>query len=229
VDEKMIKRISEKIAKCLALSMSENAHESELAKRQAKALMKKYNLTMGDVVASQIHSKKSKTGSRHMPPLHLVYLSHTIAKAFGCQAISCSGGGWDSSHVEFLGIGIKPELASYTFDVLSRLIKRDRTQYLTTLWRYKRSNKIRMANIFCEHWVFQISRQVHEFAGSKSEEKAISAYKLRAFGDSLELDERSITQNKNLNDREAVYAANIAANDVSLRQPIHSQRNTLLS
>lgn len=40
-----LKKIAAKIAKCLALSASDNSSEAEAAKRQAEALIKKYSLT----------------------------------------------------------------------------------------------------------------------------------------------------------------------------------------
>lgn len=223
-----LKRVANKISKCLALAASENPSESATAKRQADALMKKYNLTTGDVAASQVHVKSSQTGSKFKPPLYLAHLSNIIARAFGCESISCSGGGWMSSHIEFLGLGIKPELASYTFDVLSRQIKADRMQYRKTLFRYKRSNKVRMANLFCEQWVSHISQQIVEFAGTEKEKQAISAYKERTYTE-LQQDKRELYKLQKDSDIKAILAGIQSAEHVKIHKPVQRRENTLLA
>ena len=43
MSENDLKRVAEKIAKLLALANSDNPHEADNAKRQAQALMRKYN------------------------------------------------------------------------------------------------------------------------------------------------------------------------------------------
>ncbi len=223
-----LKRVANKISKCLALASSDNPSEAAIAKRQAESLMKKYNLTSGDVAASQVHVQGSQTGSKYKPPLYLAYLASIIAKAFGCESISSSGGGWRASHVEFLGVGIKPELASYTFDVLSRHLNADRAQYLATLYRYKRSNKIRMANLFCEQWVSHLSQQIVEFAGTEQEKQAITAYKKRTYAD-LQKDKRESSKLQKDSDIKAILAGIQSAEHVKIHKPVQRRENTLLA
>ena len=141
--EAELKKIATKIAKCLALATSNNPGEAEAAQRQANALMQKYNLSSSDIAASTVHEKTSKTGGKFNPPVHLVRLSGLIAKAFGCGSAFESGGGFNDSLNYFIGPGIKPDLASYTFDVLRRQISKDRAAYTATLKRYKRENRIK--------------------------------------------------------------------------------------
>lgn len=223
-----LKKIAAKIAKCLALANSDNPSEAEAAKRQADALMQKYNLTGGDVAAAQVHEHQNKTGGKHRPLLYLCNLARIIATAFGCEAIVSPGGGWRDSCMKFLGLGIKPELAAYTFDVLRRQITKDRAAYTATLKRYKRENKIRMADIFCEAWCWRISQQVREFAGTEQEKNAIALYKQQRFADSLVTDTRTAAKPKKPTDQQAIVAGLDAAREVSIHKPVQSKRGALL-
>jgi hypothetical protein len=223
-----LKKIAIKIAKCLALASSDNPGEAEAAKRQADALMKKYNVTSGDVAAAQVHEQHSKTGSKNRPPVYLCGLANTIATAFGCEVVISSGSGWTDSCMKFLGLGIKPELASYTFDVLRRQIIKDRAAYSATLKRYKRENKIRMADIYCDAWIWRISQQVQEFAGTEQDKAAIAAYKEQRWGDSLKSDTRKAPELKKDSDHQAIVAGTYAARDVSIHKPVQSKRGAQL-
>lgn len=224
-----LKKIAEKIAKLLALSTSDNPTEAETAKRQANALMEKYNLTSGDVIAAGVHEQHCHTGGKYNPPLYLCGLSNIIAKAFGCEAIFTSGGGWADSVIRFVGVGIKPELAGYTFDVLRRQINKDRLAYSQTLKRYKRANKIRMADLFCDAWVLRVSNQVQVFAGSPADKEAIAAYKQKKWGGQLQQDDRSRPELRKERDYDAIAAGRNAASDVSIHRPVQSKRGQALA
>lgn len=226
--EQELKRIASRISKCLALAKSDNPGEAAAAKRQAHALMKKYCVTPEDIAAAQVCEKLSKSGGKHRAPVYIAWLAVAISKAFACEIILSSGRGWVESQVRFIGTGVKVELASYTFDVLLRQLKKDRKAYLSTLKRYKKSNKVRMANIFCEEWVASIKQQVMDFAGTEQEKNAIEAYKRQKYPD-LTLDNREETQIKNNNDWQAVAKGQKAAKDVSLNRPVQTGRNTLLN
>lgn len=223
-----LKKIANKIGKLLALAASDNPTEAETAQRQANALMAKYNLTSGDVAAAQVHGKASDLHSKHRPPVYLCALASIIGKAFGCEAVSAEGGGYWQTEIIFLGVGIKPELASYTFDVLRRRITKDRTAYTQSLSKcMKRENKSRKADVFCDAWLSKIHRQVGEFAGMAHEKAAIAAYKEQQWGDKLKIDERESRQAER-GDIDALIAAN-AASDVSLHKPVQSKRGALLT
>lgn len=227
--EQELKRIANKISKCLALTKSDNPTEAANAKRQAEAMMKKYNITQGDIGASQVNQKHIKSGGKYKPSLYLGALAATIGKAFGCVGIGHSGGGWRESTIEFLGIGIKPELAAYTFEVLARQIKKDRRAYQATLKRFKPKNKQRMADLFCQEWVAHIQAQVHEFAGTEQEKQAIKAYKQKQYGGNLKEDNRDAAKAQKDRDYDAYNAGANAAKDVSIHRPVQSSRNTLLN
>lgn len=228
IQQSKLKRIAEKIAKLLALAASDNPTESATAKRQAQAMMDKYNLTSNDVAASQVNEQHSKTGSKNNPPPYICGLASIIAKTFGCEVILSPGGGWLDSQIKFLGVGIKPELAGYTFDVLRRQIGKDRTAYIGTLKRYKPKNKTSMADTFCNAWCWRISQQVQEFAGTEQELMAIAAYKQKKWGDSLTNNPRTRKTEQHPNAVAAIIAGANAARDVSLRKPVQSKRGALL-
>jgi len=224
-----LKKAAAKIAKCLALAASDNPAEAEAAKRQADALMKKYNLTSGEVAAASVSEYSSQTGGENRPPIYISQLACLIAEAFGCNAIAQTGGALMKSRIIFIGLGIKPELAGYTFDVLRRQINKDRTAYQATLKRYKRANKIRMADLFCQSWLNRISQQVRDFAGSEQELQAIAAYKQQRWGGTLEKDTRTGAKPQKDTDYDAIVKGHIAAKDVSLHKPVHSKRGALLN
>lgn len=229
MNDKELNKIASKIAKLLALAASDNPTEAATAKRQADALMAKYNLTTGDAAASSVQEKSSKTGGKNRAPVYICNLASIIAKAFGCAVVLSPGGGWLDSSIVFFGVGIKPELASYTFDVLRRQVIKDRTAYSATLKRYKRQNKIRMADIFADTWVRRVSKQVREFAGTEQEQKAIVAYEEKKWGSSLITDNRSGAAPKKDSDYQAVSAGFAAASDVSLHRAVQTKRGSMLS
>ncbi|QSB03439.1 DUF2786 domain-containing protein [Methylomonas sp. EFPC1] len=223
-----LKKIAAKIGKCLALAGSDNPAEAEAARRQAEALMKKYNLTSGDVAAAEVHEEAIDTGAPYKMPIYLGRLSVIIAQAFGCGTVCELGFVHINTAVKFFGLGLKPELAAYTYEVLRRQVGKDRAAYSATLKRYKRANRIRKADLFCQAWVSRIARQVNAFAGNEQEQAAIEAYKGNRYGDRLEADPRAAAKPKQNNDWQAQAAGFRAAEDVSLHKPVQSKRGVLL-
>ncbi|MCD2453562.1 DUF2786 domain-containing protein [Methylicorpusculum oleiharenae] len=223
--DQVLKKVAEKIAKCLALASSDNPAEAEAARRQAEALMRKHGLNCDDVSAAKVQEIDVNTGS-HRPPVYLMHLGGLIARAFSCEMVSTTrndGFGNRASFMTFFGVGVKPELASYTFDVLRRQIIKDRKAYQTTLGRYKRSNKIRMANLFCTAWIDRIAKQVQDFSGSEQEKIAIDAYKSRRWGDDLEQDKRKRPNIERESDVKALQAGFDAAKDISIHRPVQTK------
>jgi hypothetical protein len=224
-----LKKIAAKIAKCLALATSDNPAEAEAAKRQADALMRKYSLTTADVQAAQANESKINTGGKYRPPVYICKLASIIARAFGCETLSGSGCGVLSSQMIFIGVGIKPELAGYTFDVLRRQLVKDRAAYQATLKRYKRENKTRKADLFCEAWLHRIRQQVKAFAGISEQDKtAIEAYKEKQYGSAISEDNREAPKVKAHNDVDAFAKGFLAAKDVSIHRPMQEARTRLI-
>jgi len=217
-----LKKIAGKIANCLALAASENPGEAEAARRQADALMKKYCLTIDDVAAADVHEISVVTGTPCRPPLYLSTLSRVVSDAFGCGGVFSRGYFDGDTRAIFFGLGAKPELAAYTFDILRRQIARDRAAYLATIKRFKKANKIRKANLFCEAWVYRISHQVQAFAGNEREKCKIDAYKQKHYGSRLQVERRISTIPKQDSDWQACAAGHNAAEKVLLHKPVPS-------
>lgn len=216
-----LKKIAGKIAKCMAMATSDNPAEAEAGRRQAEALMRKHGLTGEAIAAAQVKESAVRTG-KSTAPLYMVKLAALIAKAFGCQMTSAMAvwrEGRENS-MYFFGFNANPELASYTFDVLRRHLAKDRKAYQETLYRYKRSNKIRLADLFCAAWVDRIGAQVRAFAGSTDDFNAIDAYVKSKWGDSIETDKRKYGKVNNSHEAKAVLAGLDAARDVLLHKPM---------
>lgn len=222
-----LKKIAAKIAKCLALAASDNQAEAEAAKRQADALMKKYNLTTGDAAAAQVHEEGVDMGSPFKTPVYLGQLAVLVANAFGCGTLANLGYVSINTQVKFFGLGVKPELAAYTYDVLRRHIARDRKAYSATLKRHKRANRLRKADLFCQAWVVRIARQVSGFAGNEQDQDAIEAYTAQAYGE-LKTDNRSRAIAKQNTDWQASAAGYKAADEVLLHQPVQNRKQAFL-
>lgn len=222
--DQTLKKVANKIAKCLALATSDNLAEAEAARRQAEALMRKHNLNSDDVSASKVQENIVKIGASR-PPIYMMRLGLVIARAFACDFVATTKSGDEArnSFMTFFGVGIKPELASYTFDVLRRQIIKDRKKYLETLGRYKRTNKIRMGDLFCAAWIERIAKQVQEFSGGEQEKVAIDAYKSRRWGDELELDKRKRPNIEKESDVTALQAGFDAAKNISIHRPVQTK------
>lgn len=162
----------EKIKKCLALSNSSNEHEAAQALKQAQALMKKYELEAHDVALSEIRSIFSeKTVPARTQDWHW-QLMHMIREVFGCY--SC----WNGTKVRFYGMGTRPELASYAFDVVLRQLTAARRRWLKEECReIKQSRRTYLANCYCERWIYGARSKVQLFILSKDEQTLMEEYR----------------------------------------------------
>ncbi len=218
------KKIAEKIAKCLALAQSENANEAESALRQAKALMQKYHLTAMDVAASKVNEHEFKTSTKNTPALYIAALAKVIASVFGCEVIAAKYL-TDKTAMRFIGIGSKPELAGYTFDVLQRHIKRDRRLYLATLTRCGRDTKTRRGDLFCQAWVDKIKSQVSDFA-KNDDTAAINAFMEKRYENLTTVMQKQ--PEFKAGDYSAWFAGQVAAKKVSIHQPVQAKAGLLV-
>ena len=141
-------KVLEKIKKCLALGESANEHEAAQAIRQAQILMKKYGISEMDVELSAV-TEKGVPVAATLPTWHQVLISQ-CAKAFGVKSYKCTQ--WGLAEARFFGIGIKPELAAYAYEVLLRQLKKERREYIKTELKAVRlpRNKTARADQFCK-------------------------------------------------------------------------------
>ena len=121
-------KVLEKIKKCLALSQSANENEAAQALKQAQALMRQYSITDIEVELSAV-TETGVGSAASLPSWHQLLISR-CAKAFGveCYLERCCG----TAEVRFFGLGVKPELAAYAYEVLLRQLKKSRREYIKT-------------------------------------------------------------------------------------------------
>ena len=76
------------------------------------------------------------------------------------------------------GIGIKPELAAYAYEVLLRQLKKERREYIKNELKAVRlsRNKTARADQFCTGWVYAIAQKVKEFATEPEEKEVLNHY-----------------------------------------------------
>ena len=222
-----LKKIATKIAKLLALAASDNPHEAEAARRQAQTMMDKYNLDQDDINNAKIKEFFTPTGGKNMPPFYLIQLINIIKKSFGCETMIDYDRKTFNTLVNFIGFGCKPELAGYTFDVLRRQINRDRIAYSKNLKRYKKANKVRMADLFCSGWIRAINRQVKEFAGTDAEKNALQTFMSKQYPHLTKLTKniKSPVKEKELS---SLAQGFVTGSKVQLHKPVQTKHNLLI-
>ena len=167
-------KVLEKIKKCLALGESANEHEAAQAIRQAQILMKKYGISEMEVELSAVTEKGVACASPR-PTGHQVLISQ-CAKAFGGECYLNREFGLGDAR--FFGIGIKPELAAYAYEVLLRQLKKERREYIKNELKAVRlsRNKTARADQFCTGWVYAVAQKVKEFAPEPEEKDMLERY-----------------------------------------------------
>ena len=179
------KTIIEKIKKCLALSKSANQHEAAAALRQAMAFMAKYQIDADDPDLLGITEASILGSGTAKPTVFEAVLANSIAKLMDCKAVLQTRGiitadlsikkqiSW-----AFIGFDPAPEIASYAFEVLYRQLKKARTTFIATqLKRVQiKANKIKRADLFCEGWVLEATKQVSNLNPNKEKLDQIQTY-----------------------------------------------------
>lgn len=168
----------EKIKKLLALAKSTNPHEAAIAMNQAIKLMAKHNISNKDVELSQIVEKVAKhaPSNAEKPPRYFSILVSIISSAFGVRAYLI----WENNKrkVSFYGFRERPQLAAYTFDVLSVQLVKARKEFLSKQnGNCKKITKINRANAFCIGWVNGVYQLTEDFAITDEELNLLSEYR----------------------------------------------------
>lgn len=170
-------KILDKIKKCLALSQSANEHEAAQALKHAQALMREYQLSEADIELADISEIGVKCAN--ILPEWQQRLILLCAQAFGVQAYGhCNFAG---NHAQFYGMGSRPELAAYAYEVLLRQIRAARRAYMKTALSRVRNprNKTYRADEFCDGWVFAVAQKVQTFARTEKEESLMKQYRAK--------------------------------------------------
>ena len=179
------KAVIEKIKKCLALSKSANQHEAAAALRQAMAFMEKYKIDVDDPELLGITEASILGSGTAKPTVFEAVLANSIAKMMDCKAIlqseimiTAQMGFKKKFNWTFIGFDPAPEIASYAFDVLFRQLKKARSAFISeSLKRVQiKANKVKRADLFCEGWVLEATKQVSNLNPNKEKIDQIQSY-----------------------------------------------------
>lgn len=165
------KKALDKIKKCLRLAASGEPHEAATAMRQARALMDKYRIEEGDVLASEVAEACARSGSKSRPVNWEAGLASVVGKAYACRYLFVQGSG------QYRFIGEMAEVASYTLTLLLRQVRQARRDYIANhLTRCKAATKTKRADTFCSAWVWGVRTSVMTFAGTDEPSAAVEAF-----------------------------------------------------
>lgn len=212
-------RILEKIAKCMALSASDNPGEAAAAVRQAQKLMAKHNLTASDLDLHTVRGIESeKITPTKVPPMWVAMLRDTIASAFEVQQIwqvQRRKGIW-RNRVVFIGIGEKPDAAAYCYEVLYRQIQADRGVFSASLpAKMTKHKKASRCHLYCEAWVSGVYQKIEMFAMTEKDDQLIRRFKEVHYGDLPKAEMRDDLEVETEADKNAMrqgYSAGESAN-----------------
>lgn len=225
-------RIIERIKKCLALAQSDNANEAATALRQAQALMEEHGIKLGQIELSDVSAESIRVGEIVTPPLYLQALARMISEAFAVEVIYTGEHVFRNlqikkiRYVKFIGTGIYPKVAAYSYQVLQRQLRKDRTAYIKKLKRYKRENKIRRADLFAESWVMAVCGKVKKLAIGEKESTLIQQYMEQEHKNLADMKKRQKTYKTE--DRSAAYAGYEAGKNAYLNHGVDGGKQKLL-
>ncbi|GMR15957.1 MAG: hypothetical protein BMS9Abin31_0256 [Gammaproteobacteria bacterium] len=213
------KKIIDKIFKCLRLSKSTNPNEAASALRQARRLMQMHDIREEQVKSANII--ETHTSSIHFinPPYWLVALSELVAGAFSCRAYIAKSNNLPADFC-FIGVGSRTELACYTFTVLQRLLRRERSRFILNLKNMNKTEKTRRGNVFAQAWLFRITRTIKGFCADPVAEAEIDRYIKEMYGQTADFQSTAATPAEK--DIDAISLGLRAAEGVSLYRPVES-------
>ncbi|OHC66548.1 MAG: hypothetical protein A3J25_08055 [Pseudomonadales bacterium RIFCSPLOWO2_02_FULL_63_210] len=172
-------KVLNKVTKLMALANSKGAapNEVETALRQARSLMKQYNLEIIEVAAHAVDEASVVTNTRRAPQDWLHTLASICATAFDCSHLAYFNPLWGWSF-KFLGKGISPELAAYAYSTLHHQLVAARRDHVAQQKRCQLKTKRRRGQLFAEGWLRAISSKVAQFADGMDEttREEIKAY-----------------------------------------------------
>ncbi len=206
--------ILEKIKKLISLGNSPEPNEAALALFRAQELMEKYGITKEQISFSNITEKTIDCKKRIKPPLYEARLISSIAQAFGVIEIYKNDEQW-----LFIGLDHRVQIASYFAEILLRKLDKARREYLKSLKRYKRKNKIILADAFCTGWVWTVVSKIKVFIDSPNNENIINDYFKKKYSTlcaKLEIRNRKISRNHS----NAIFEGHLAGESIELQHGI---------
>ncbi|MDD3266547.1 MAG: DUF2786 domain-containing protein [Burkholderiales bacterium] len=224
-------KILDKIKKCFALSKSANANEAAIALKQAYALAKQYGIEYPELINEISNSdliKVCRTTDRIDWKL-IGLIKHT----FNVSAVTSGL----NKEVRFFGSNNDIVIAGYIFEVLSRLLKKSRTEFLKnhTNNRMKRDTKTRRAELFSMAWIKAIEEEVLKFKPTSSlssveHSSAVAEYQ-KSFYEGIELTAARINSKKHSYkdaDYSAYYKGQEEGSKVTINNGINGNSQLLL-
>ena len=161
-------KILEKIQKCLNLSKSSNPGEAANALRMAKAMMKKYGVSVAQVGLSEVKESRRKYHKNHVNRAWESAVIDLIEKVFAVRIIINWYKKYYPAELVFYGINSQAEVAAYIYEIVMRQLMRDRREFVKTLpRRMTRTHKIEQADIYCEAWVSAVAGKVQDLYQAK--------------------------------------------------------------
>ncbi len=125
-----LQKVTEKVAKLMALSNSNNPNEAAVALARAQKLMQEYQISMDDVTLSSINEQEQTLPTILRDRMLYTSLGQIIASSFGLEHFYRSFGRVVKS-VVFIGPEERVASASYAFNILVRqaaIVKKDFVQ-----------------------------------------------------------------------------------------------------
>ncbi len=214
-------KIIDKICKCLRLSESCNPNEAAAAIRQARSMMKKYDISEQQVLTSGVKESSVNSGIDYKPPFWVLALSNIVAQSFGCQAFLSRKEG-QNHHFRFIGVGHSPAISSYTFEVLHRRLRRARKDFVWSLTVETKKEKTRRGDVFAQAWLFRIAQLVSDFADNPQAKRAVDEYIQQNYGKTSEF--YSSPKMVESPDYEDILSGMRAANEVDIHRPVSEQK-----
>lgn len=162
-----LKKVMDRIRKCLALGKSDNPNEAAAAMRRAKMLMDKHGLSaVGEDVFAMSSKETRSKNAKH--PMWEAALASTVGQAFGCTAYL------GYFKVVFVGPSGAADVASYTFQVLLRQLGAAKSIFFDERPWLSGPQKRKQGKAFAEAWVLAVAKKVDEFAEEISASAAAS-------------------------------------------------------
>lgn len=182
-------RILEKIKKCLALAADGRGDPTTAATalRQAQALMREHNISLGTVHAAAVGEGRSKLGAWTRPAAWELQLAALLCRAFGCQYHIALGNPERKqlASAVFLGLHGQVESCVYAFEVIRRSAVQARTEYVRTKVpeHLGRGKKMAEGDTFVRGYLTNVDKQISELVLEPAQKAAVDAKRLEALGE----------------------------------------------
>jgi len=210
----------------MRLSESCNPNEAAAAIRQARNMMKKYDISEQQVLASGVKESSVSSGIDYKPPFWVLALSNIVAQSFGCRAFLSRKEG-QNHHFRFIGVGHSPEISSYTFEVLHRRLRQARKDFVWSLNVETKKEKTRRGDVFAQAWLFRINQLVSAFANTAQTKVAVDEYIQQNYGKTTDLHAKPKEMDNP--DYDDILSGLRAANEVDLHRPVAEQKRYSLA